>query len=192
MKKLFSILFFLLSLVSVQAQELVQFKLTRYGTFVDADNKGFIVVPFKDKTASELYNMVKNNILSLYKDPKQVMSENDGQTITVRGIGAFVWKTVVFIPRTFEGYYTIVFRFKDGKIRVDRPVVDDKLYDADGLLKETISFSSYCRSRISKNGKPAKNGEKKVSQSENAMNVIINQILGLIKTTPEVIPDDNW
>lgn len=192
-KKILSILFLLLCLTSASAQDLVQFKLTRSGSFVDIDNKGFVVVPFAGKTASELYNMVKNNILSIYKDPKQVMSENEGQTIAIRAKGGLVWKTIAFIPRTFEGYYTMVFRFKDGRIRVDAPVVEDNLTDSDGWLNKTLSFTSYCHSHIAKNGKPAtKFDVKKVSQTENAMNVIINQILGLIKTTPTITTDDNW
>lgn len=64
-KKILSIMFLLLCLTSASAQDLVQFKLTRSGSFVDIDNKGFVVVPFAGKTASELYNMVKNNILSI-------------------------------------------------------------------------------------------------------------------------------
>lgn len=92
-----------------------------------------------------------------------------------------------------NGEYTMVFRFKDGRIRVDAPVVEDNLTDSDGWLNKTLSFTSYCHSHIAKNGKPAtKFDVKKVSQTENAMNVIINQILGLIKTTPTITTDDNW
>lgn len=191
MKKLFSILILALSFLSVSAQDPVSFKLTRTGAFTAPDGSAFVVVPFEGKSASELYNMVKNNIMALYKDPKQVMTENEGQAITVRGRGGLVWKTVTFIPRTFEGDYTIVFKFKDGRVRVDAPVVDDELTDAAGMLKYGESFKSCSKKLFTKDGKPFdKRAVKKISQTEDALNVPINLMLGLVKT--ESSEDDNW
>lgn len=193
MKKLFSILVLVLSFLNVSAQDLISFKLTRTGAFTAPDGSAFVVVPFEGKSAPELYNMVKNNIMSLYKDPKQVMTENEGQTITVRGKGDILWKTVTFLPRTFEGYYTIVFKFKDGRVRVDAPVVDDELTDAAGMLQYGESFKSCCKKLFTKDGKPFdKRAVKKISQTEDALNAPINSMLGLIQTNSTASEDDNW
>lgn len=88
----------LLCSVIANVQGPVRFSLTRTGAFTAPDGTGYVVVPFEGKTAAELYNMVKNNIMSVYKDHKKVMSENENQTISVRGYGGIVYKTVTFIP----------------------------------------------------------------------------------------------
>lgn len=196
MKKLLTGIFMLLCACVASAQDPVHFSLTRTGSFVSQDGTGFVVVPFEGKTTAELYNMVKNNIMSVYKDPKKVMSENENQTISVRGYGSIVYKTVTFIPRVFEGHYTIVFKFKDGRIRVDAPVVDDDLVESDGNLP-SISLSSYCKNLFDKKGRPigGKANSKKIARVENAINHPVNLILGLEKTNVTSTAsdeDDNW
>ena len=193
MKKLLFVVFLLISLLSVSAQELVQFKLTSSGCFIAPNEEGFVVVPFEGKSQQELYDMVKNNVMSIYKNPQKVMSENQGQTITIRAYGGLVYKTVTFIPREFGGHYNLVFKFKDGRVRIDNPSVDDNLTDTSGYLPP-ISFSNYCNGFFTKKGTP-KNEKcaKKIDSIERQINSTINEILGLTPTSVSTSSnDDNW
>ncbi|WP_270738583.1 hypothetical protein [Coprobacter fastidiosus] len=79
MKKALFICGFLMLVMSSFSQKEVEFFLQSNGSFLTADSSDYVIVPFEGKTASELYSMVKSNAMSLYRDPKEVMSEDDSQ-----------------------------------------------------------------------------------------------------------------
>ena len=79
MKKALFICVFLMLVMSSFSQKEVEFFLQSNGSFLTADSSDYVIVPFEGKTASELYSMVKSNAMSLYRDPKEVMSEDDSQ-----------------------------------------------------------------------------------------------------------------
>ena len=83
MKKLFLLLMLLPFLSNAQ-----YFNLTENG-FVPAigDNAKFIVIDKAGQTQEELFNQVKSYITASYVSPKDVLSENGTEMITLRRFG---------------------------------------------------------------------------------------------------------
>lgn len=174
------------------AQEQIEFKLQPDATFVAPDGGAYAVIEFEGKTADELYSMVKSNVMTLYKSPDSVMSENPNISISIRAYSDRVGsKTVSFIPRVFAGYYNLVFRFKDGKIRVDIPAIDNTLTDRDNLLDYQYipSFKNLVKGYY-KDGKPKDKAHAYIMMTEQCVNLPINYLLGLIKTDSNDTNDD--
>ena len=192
MKRIIFLWFLFTVYLSTGAQNLVNFEITPNGTFRTKDGSDYVVVSFDGKKTEELYNMVKNNIMSFYKSPQNVLSENDGQIISIRAITVVAKKTITMLPREFDSYYNLVFRFKDGKVRVDIPTIDNNMSDSAGMLMSynIPTFQSYCKDLFDKKGivKPKKEDRKEFT--ENSINSIINELLGLTKSNKKT--DDNW
>ncbi|RQO78095.1 hypothetical protein DBR40_09095 [Pedobacter sp. KBW01] len=108
MKK--TILFFVLVLTSGLAK--AQFELTPNG-FVDKENKDkdYIVLEVAGKNKAELYKSTLLYLNTLYSNPKETISAVDGESISVNAIDDSTISTVL-------NGYSLVFEFKDGKIRI--------------------------------------------------------------------------
>lgn len=193
MRKLILIITSILSIsFSAVAQEQVEFKLQPNAIFVAPDGGTYAVVEYEGKTAEELYTMVKSNVMTLYKSPDKVMSENPHISISIRAYSDRVGSKVVsFIPRVFAGYYNLVFRFKDGKVRVDAPVFDNTLTDRDNMLafQYIPSFKNLVKGYY-KDGKPKEKSQAYIMMTEQSVNFPINYLLGLIKTESNDTNDD--
>ena len=151
MKKIF-FFFCIIMCMSVNAQKLVEFKLQQDGTFKTEDGSPYAVIEFPGKTAEELYNMVKSNAMSYYKNPKEVLSENENSIITIRAIKEAVSSIKVLMIRyAYSAHYNLTFRFKDGKIRCDAPNIDDYLIGSAPQLPPE-SFRSVTNRLFNKNG----------------------------------------
>ena len=125
MKKALFICGFLMLVMSSFSQKEVEFFLQSNGSFLTADSSDYVVVPFEGKTASELYSMVKSNAMSLYRDPKEVMSEDENVAIKICEL-----KNID--ENLYYDYYgdcSFLFQFKDGKIKVDAPSVSNQVYE---------------------------------------------------------------
>ena len=125
MKKILLFLMILFA-VSVNAQ---YFVLTETGLVPASDNDAkFIVIAKEGKTQEELFNQVKNFISSSYISPKDVMSVNGEEMITLNGLSngdVQCKKGLGILP--FKTNYTVVFMFKDGKIRINNPTINSML-----------------------------------------------------------------
>ena len=191
-------LIFLFSMILVsfalqaQAQELVQFKLQKGGTFLAEDGKSYIVVEYEGKSAQELYTMVKSNVLTLYKSPKNVMSENEPVDITIRALSSELASSYKigqgFV--SYRAYYNYVFHFKDGRIKVDAPVIDSRMHvDATGTaLPKT--FADFVKGWFEKSGEVKKKKASDVQKIEAIFNLSINYLLGNIKSESKTEEDD--
>lgn len=92
--------------------------------FVSATDstKNYIVIDVKGEQA-ELYKLVKGAVLSLFRSPKDVLSESFPEVLTINGFE----ENGVVVPRplglkmTYDVNFTITFKFRDGKIRIDSP-----------------------------------------------------------------------
>lgn len=126
MKKLLAIVMMVLPmLVGAQTGNDVWFEMQPDGSFLTKDGKEYVVVEYDGKTAHELYQMIAANIGSVYNDPSQVMSGVEDVSIKVRAIYPnILTKKLIF---NFDGraYYQIEFKFKDGKIRIDAPYIEE-------------------------------------------------------------------
>lgn len=127
MKKLFLLLMLLPFLSNAQ-----YFNLTENG-FVPAigDNAKFIVIDKAGQTQEELFNQVKSYITASYVSPKDVLSENGTEMITLNGVSdGDVQCKKGFVMLPFRTNYTIVFLFKDGRIRINCPIINSILAES--------------------------------------------------------------
>ncbi len=179
MKKLLVTTIMVLSFVLGAAQDLVYFELQPNGSYLTQKGESSVVLRFDGKSAQELYSMCKSNAILLYNSSKHVLSENENVTMKIRAVGQVAIKNILFIPRIFEGYYTLCFHFKDGRIKVDAPIVEDKLYDAQNLLQSynIPTFSDYVKGIFNKKGQVKKNKETQKGMAELDVNKAINFIL---------------
>ena len=194
MKKIIFCLMALCAPFTICAQDSVKFSIQPTGQFIAEDGKDFAVVEFEGKTAAELYNMVKENVMDLYKDPKEVMSENEGQSIKIRGFAKIVAIETTLIFKSFYGaYYNLSFKFKDGKIRVDAPSIDNEFtLTAGGTNMPQIVTLNTTLSSCYKKGKLVEKKKNKIELLEENVNVPINYLLGLSKKKTQEEDDDNW
>lgn len=102
-----------------------QFKASPEG-IVTEDGTGYIVVKYDGKTAEQLYKAIEAYIVANYVSPKNVMSGQEYTMINLRTLykGAFNHKTWMGIKYYADVSLSVVFRIKDGKIRVDAPTVN--------------------------------------------------------------------
>lgn len=175
------------------AQDSVRFVLQPSGAFLSEEKQEYVVAEFEGKSASELFSMVKSNAMSLYNDPDKVMSESGGSMISI-----YAFREDMCIVSSmgakgiYGGHYKLVFRFKDGKIRVDAPSIDEELTMNGGFMTGTIGIpsrvflSDYAKKVCKGNSK--KNKEKK-ERLEYIVNSPINYLLGFSKSNKN---DDNW
>jgi len=198
MNKIIFICFaFLMICLGAQAQDRkVDFKLQPNGTFLSEDGSDFIVIEFDGMTAEELHSMVKNNVMSLYNSPKDVMSESGNNVITIFAIEKNIWQ-VKSLGATgiYGGHYKLVFKFKDGRIRIDAPIIDNKLEMTDGAFTNTIGIPSNVD--LSKTAKKLCNSKKekdklKKASIESIVNDPINYLLGLSQSQKHNDADDDW
>ena len=189
-------LLFLLCLLSggianANAQELVEFKLQRSGAFLTSAGEDYAVVEFHGKSAGELYKMVKDNVSEYYENPEDILTEEDNKLTVRGGCKDFVMWNFMMVATQFGAFYDLTFRFKDGRIRIDAPVVEDELIATASVLKKgtSASFKTMLGS-FYKNGDWKEKAKPKITQIENYINTTVNQLLGLIK--PETADDDDW
>jgi len=93
---------------------------------IKAENgKDYIVVEYPDKTAEQLYKAVEAYIMANYVNPKNVMSGQEYTMINLRTLykQAFQHKSMMGIKYYADITTSTVFRFKDGKLRMDAPTV---------------------------------------------------------------------
>jgi hypothetical protein len=186
----------LLMCLGIQAQEKkVEFKLQPTGAFLTEDGKDFAVIEFEGKSASELYSMVRANVMTLYNSPKEVMSETSGELITIFAYEKNLW-TVKSMGATgiYGGNYKLIFKFKDGKIRIDAPSISEEMLMTDGAFTKTIGipervFLSSCAKKVCKS-KSKKDNQKK-TYLEDVVNKPINHLLGFSQSQKQK-EDEDW
>ncbi len=179
------------SIVYADAQELVEFKLQRSGVFLTTAGEDYAVVEFQGKSAEELYTMVKDNVSEYYENPEDILTEEDNKLTVRGGCKDFVMWNFMMVATQFGAFYDLTFRFKDGRIRIDAPVVEDELIATASVLKKgtSASFKTMLGS-FYKNGDWKEKAKPKIIQIENYINTTVNQLLGLIKS--ETADDDDW
>ncbi|MDR2921299.1 MAG: hypothetical protein LBV72_18290 [Tannerella sp.] len=112
-------LFILLSMICFLHTS-AQFTLTQDG-FVATNNtsKNYIIYHCDGKTQAELYRKVLLAMNASYKSPYDIISEVPEEIITLRGIQNH--KIQLARSEFFDLHYNLTLRFKDNKIRIDRP-----------------------------------------------------------------------
>lgn len=190
MKKFLTLILLALPLICC-AQ--VDFKFQQDGTYRTIDGKEYSIVYYDSISAQDLFLMVKNNINQLYKNPKEVMSEVENTSISVRGYSESVFYVPTTSPETScGGFYNLNFEFKNGRVKVHAPIIDDKVTYYSSVMNgyENIYVGDYAPKLFKKkNGKPAyKRSQMCIDMMEAQINTLINNILSSKKESG----DDNW
>lgn len=97
------------------------FKFKSNATFTTGSDKEFIVYEAIGYKQSELYNSMLLGISKLFKNPDKVLTKVENELITVNAITDYC---INYSKYVYAFSYTIQFQFKDGKIRVDTPIVN--------------------------------------------------------------------
>lgn len=191
MKKL--LLLCLLIGITISGKSQNKIELTTNG-FKSIDNKESNYLVFESKgTQLELYGKIKSFINSRFVSPKDVISENSPNSITLNGVkqGISIKKALGYID--FSINYTIVFYFKDDKIRIDLPRINKMTGLSSSTMWQltinqydgTIS-SNYDRMYIFNSKGDLKNQSAKLAL-ENYFNSFINDAINY-----KVPNNENW
>lgn len=115
------------------------FTLTPKG-LVSGDKNSFVVVDFPNAKQAVLYKNVLNALNTMYKNPKEVLSLVDGESITITAYEKGIITDKVKVSPLQVGKktykydlsYTLSILFKDGKIRFNSPSFECKRHYESG------------------------------------------------------------
>jgi hypothetical protein len=184
-------LFFSLEL---NAQSVVNFSLKSDGTFLTEEGKSYAIVEFEGKTAKDLYDMVKANVLTLYNSPQNVLNEIESKNITVRALSDVLYSTYK-LGSAFTEYrvmYTLVFQFKDGKIRINAPEIDRNLEVRASAVPIPKTFVSLIDDWYDSKWVVKKKKQEKVTKIESQFNYPINYLIGNFSKQSNDTETEDW
>lgn len=167
------------------------FELTPNG-FVDRKDtsKNYIVINFEGKSQQELYDLFLVKFTSLYVSPNNVISGVPNSTISINGISTDGIKFNQFYNYNLN--YTIVFQFKDGKVRINSMSIN-KLdnYIGSPTNYKNVTLQGYGRSRFLTNRSIFDlNGELYDKELKEQLEVFYNNLIGRILSAGS--DDQNW
>lgn len=164
----------------------VDFQLQADGTFKNNEEpKDYTVIEYEGKSREDLYSEILIGVTRLYNSPKDVISKVENEIISVNGISTncVTLKGMMGVRVNFSIQYVIQFQFKEGKIRVDAPVISRLFTDDTPDIKP---FSGWLKvQNVFKKGKP--NKQETINDFNNTLNGLINNILKGKTTT-----DEDW
>lgn len=189
MKKFILLLSILFISILVSGQK--YFELTPLG-FVDINNKdnSYVVIEFEGKTQKQLFDLFLSQLTIMYVSPKDVLISVPSVSIRVRG---FSNSSIVFNKNIYYDLnYQIVFKFKDGKVRIDG-------MDLLGIDRNRGEIGAHKELSLVGKGKNSKwkknqfifdiNGEIKRVDNKLQLETFINKIIDNIKNN---IVNDEW
>lgn len=188
MKKILQLLLVLCLPAAAHAQ---YFELTPDG-FVNASDpsKKYVVLEFPDNNQKQAYDKVDQYFQSVTgKTYDVVRVPND--RISATATTPITAQAGIF-PRPYDTQYTLTIRFKDGRIRIDGPSID-QMSAEDGKLRlyptePQKGVDGYFI--FGKDGKVKNNPGKE--NLEQFFNDFVNEIIVVFKTTDTSDDDDDW
>ena len=179
--------------LSMSAQNLMEFHLNIHGVFDSNDGFPFAQMDFPDKTAEELYDMVKSNVLSYYNDPKVIISDATNSYLLIRAIKPnFMTLKARSGKQPVGVQYDLKFTFKDGCIVCKGPEVKPEFISSDQRWHHGF-FPLYVIALFNKKGEVKnKDCEAKKRYIESSFNSTVNCLLGLLKTDSIEVYKGEW
>ncbi len=186
MKKFLSILFMLLPLIS-SAQSFV---LTPDGFRNADDQETSIIVIEVQGTQAALYNKAKTAVTMIWKSAKDVMSYNEPDVIIVTGFDSgSIWKKTMGMTFVYDFNYRFQFQFKDGKIRIDAPSIDQAVNKKSTLYFGKGKGSTMSGTMYIFNEKGELKQKDFKAQAENFVNGIVSTFVDKVKNG---LSDEDW
>lgn len=176
MKKLLVIIVTSLISLSTNAQYLSNFKMSYEGKFTTQEGKDFDVASFEGKSATELFDIVKKHVALVFRSPKDVESNIDDKIISIYGYAPqCTYYTAPGMKFPLSFHYSLKFQFKDGKVRIEVPVLSEMQGSAWPTLQKTFKAKGI----FDKNGVLSDNPKKRqtVTMLEDYFNDLISRIV---------------
>lgn len=177
---------FVIMTLCVNAQT---FELTAHG-FVDSLNmqNDYIVVPFEGSSQTEIYNLALSAVGKHFVSPKDRISKVEYSQLNINGIIPNVTNlNRMGMKLYFDLYFNLIFEFKDGRMKINGPIINDIVRDAPFgdkhhmflTASERGSAISGHKALFKNNGKV--NEKKHKENIERAMNTFICLIVAEMK-----------
>lgn len=162
-----------------------QFKLTPDG-FRTNNNEEFYVVNFDSISAPEIYKRVKAQLYTSFKNPDIASNSIENELINLHGatddikIKSSRVGAIGKFNTTVD--YNIIFKFKDGKLRIDAPILGEMYFINFQNKKDYVYVSGAPFGSISLFNKKGKvNNEDNVKTVETYFNKQINDVINAVK-----------
>lgn len=166
------------------------------GTIIckNSPNKNFVVYEFNGKSANYLYTKSLSAITSMFVSANNVTNKVDNEMINIHGVQSDI-ACIKQLGKTscFTLDYNLIIRFKDGKIRIDSPQINelycingngDKVYmeiDNSGTKNMGFSLSLF-----------KKSGEPKYKEAKDQLEDFFNKMASNIKNNIEQEESSDW
>ena len=179
MKKfLFSLLLAVIA-VGASAQKdstnLIWFEIQKGGFFATEDGKDFIVYKQEGKTAKELFDMVCVNVGKIYQSPQNVMSTVEGKSVSIRAISqSCLYRKLLGMKDYYTVHYNLFFEFKDGRIKINAPVINS-IYSSN---HNEAYFSKIAKSYFTSKGEKKKSADEYRVTAELYFCKLLSDIVG--------------
>lgn len=155
------------------SQEKAKFLLQEDGTYLSENGDEFIIVPFENKNAHEIYEIIKANIISVYNNAAKVTNSVEDKIIKIRAYSDDVSRYMALgISHPVCGYYNIEIEIRDGRIRLHAPQIEEDVI----TLNQNSRYSGIFKSNY-KNGVIKEKARKGLEIIQEKMNYVINAIL---------------
>lgn len=162
------------------------FTLTSNGFVSSKDKTDYIVIDKPNTKKNELYRNVLSALSSMYKDPKEVLSLAENESITING---YEPKSLAVKQKTnylqigkstieYDLSYSITMLFKDDKIRINRPSFEARKWNSNTGYYEYLVLNETNKNKNSiYNKKKEVDYPDAISGLENHFNKLIQEIL---------------
>ncbi len=94
-----------------------KFVLTEQGLRTNS-GKDYIILNYPGMSQETLYKLYLSNLSAIYISPKDAISSIPNSMINITGFAMNICSQG-FV--NYDAYYTVVFQFKDGKVRINAP-----------------------------------------------------------------------
>ncbi|MGV0923758.1 hypothetical protein [Empedobacter tilapiae] len=162
------------------------FTLTSNGFVSSKDKTDYIVIDKPNTKKNELYRNVLSALSSMYKDPKEVLSLAENESITINGyepksLAVKQKRNYLQIGKSTIEYdlsYSITMLFKDDKIRINRPSFEARKWNSNIGDYEYLVLNETNKNKNSiYNKKNEVDYPDAISGLENHFNNLIQEIL---------------
>jgi len=121
--------------IMINAQE--KFVLTEQGLRTNS-GKDYIVLNYPGMSQETLYKLYLSKLSAIYISPKDAISSVPNSMINITGFARNICSQG-FVH--YDSYYTVVFQFKDGKVKINAPAMQG----SDGEIARSGKYFIYLK-----------------------------------------------
>lgn len=157
------------------------------GSFLTEDGKDYDIIQYEGLSAHEIYQKLCSNAGGVYNNPSKVMSNVEDVSIKIRALSTGLVKSGWAYR---DAYYQFQIKIKDGRVRVEAPMIENELMKLSYNDMGSTWFPNYAKKWL-KNENSSKKNKGKIFRVEININSAINGVLGY-SLTKENKEENNW